>query len=505
MKHARIALLFALVPWIFPTLASGQEAAPADIGLSLVKIEGPLDVSMLSHLRRAFDQARQADEALVIELDTPGGEVELMWQMANAIAEASEDGLSTIGWVHDRAHSAGALVALACERLYMRPHASMGAALPVSVGVGGLAPASQDEEVREKISATLRSEFRGIAERMGRSGVLAEAMVDPSLTVREVLVDGERRFVSDKGWDELQVGDESVRYESTVCYDGELLAVTGSEALRYGLIDGLAETVEELAEKAVGRRGVPREIVRTKSEDLAGLLYGLMPVLFLAGVILAFVEFKVPGFGVPGILSILCFAVLLGGRYLVGLADVPHLVLLVVGSFLIAVELFLLPGSIWAGLLGGVSLLAGLVWSVLSAGAGLEYDLGRQIVVDQAFQLVLAALASMVGMWLVSRFLPRTPLLQRLVLEGTGEPRAHGAAMPDSARAARAEVGAKGVALTDLRPVGKVVLAQQAEVEFEALAEGDEIPSGEQVRVVEVRSSGRLVVAREARETTERA
>lgn len=479
--------------------AASTTLAAQSGGLTLVRIDGPLDIGTQALLHRALDGARERGDRLVIELDTPGGEVELMWQLANALLDASREGVSTVAFVRDRALSAGALLALACERVYMRSHATIGSALPVQIGPGGLVPAAEDEEVREKLSSALRGEFRGVAEKRGRSGLLAQAMVDPDVEVIEVRVEGELRLVSATEYDDLRrrQGQQPVEFVRTVVPAGELLNATGSEAVALGLADGLAESREELASKLGTAGVVPTEVLRSRSEDLAGWLYALSPLFLVAGFVLLYLELKTPGLGLPGALALVAFAIVLFGRHMVGLADIPHVLLLVGGAGLVALELFVLPGTLWLGLAGGLAILLGLVWSFAGSRLGFEYGLDRAIVVEESFRVVGAGFVALLVVWGLSRALPHTPVFSRMVLVGGAA--APAGAMPEASdsHARVARVGAQGRATTALRPVGKVVLDGEPALDHEARAEGAEIALGARVRVVEVQPSGRLVVAAE--------
>src|SRR6185503_12907206 len=276
------ALVLALAP------APGAEPAPRgpspDAGLTLVRIEGELDVGTQALVKRAIDAAKERGDRLVIELDTPGGEVELMWQIANALLDASDSGIGTVAWVHDRALSAGSLLALACKHVYMRSHATIGSALPVQVGPGGLEPVSEDADVRAKLYSALRGEFRGVAEKQGRSGLLAEAMVDPGVEVYEIAEEGGgSRLVSAKELSDIRSRGQQPDVLKTIVDHGQLLNATGSEAVALGLADGLAESVEELSAK-LGLAGVaPNRVERSRSEDLAAWLYRLSPLFLIAG------------------------------------------------------------------------------------------------------------------------------------------------------------------------------------------------------------------------------
>jgi membrane-bound serine protease (ClpP class) len=469
--------------------------APARDGVTLVQIDGPLDVGTLSLVKRAREGAASRGDRLVVEMNTPGGEIQLMWNLAKALSAASEDdGLLTVTWVNDQALSAGALVAMACDRLYMRSRATIGSATAITLGTGGPQPISEDAAVAEKFNSSFRSGFRGWAEDHGRSGAVAEAMVDADVEVRQVRVDGELRVVTGKEENDLISQGKKVQLVKTIVQRGELLNLTGREAMDLEFIDGIAETLEEVLER-IGAAGVaPTIVVRQRSEDLASWLDMLAPLLFIGGLVLAFIELKAPGFGVAGIGSLACFGLLFFGRYLTGLADVPHIVLFALGVMLIAAEVFLVPGTLWLGVLGGLCVLVGLIWSNLGPGLGLEYALDRDIAISAGATTVLWMGLAMVVMYVVGRFLPDIPILNRLALETRDGTVASAMPMRQDARFGAAQVGAAGRALTTLRPVGKVVLDAAPDLEFEARSPGGVVEAGSAVRVVEVRASGRLLV-----------
>ncbi len=491
------SLVFAALLVVGSAQGAAQDSGDAARGSRGYRIEirGPIDTAVQSHLARAIKLAEADRARLVLDIDTPGGGVEVTWQMARALQNANENGVRTIAWVNERATSAGSMLSMACELLYMRPTATIGSALPVTIGINGMQPTSTDEQIREKELSYCREEFRVIAEKSGRSGLLAEAMVDPDIEVVLLEVDGVRTLASSTEYNDMRQRGEVPRFLRTVVSREKLLNVGGEEALDLGLADGLVDSLDELA-SFVGLE--PAELVlvpRTRSEDVAGLLSVWTPLLLILAFVLAYVEMKIPGFGVAGILSVVCFGLVLFGRYLVGLADVPHVILMAVGVALIAAELFLFPGTIWAGALGALSLMIGIVWSFAGIGTGFEYALDREILLDQALRVMGAAVVAMIATWSLSRFLPRTPMFSRLVLDAGGD-RVASAAMPEAsgAHARVAIVGATGRSLTALRPVGKVVLVADPDIDFEARSSGGEIGRGCAIRVVEVQPSGRLVV-----------
>jgi membrane-bound serine protease (ClpP class) len=481
------------VPQAVPAEA---EAAP---GAVRARVEGPLDVGTGSLLARAIRAARDAGGPLIVELDTPGGEVELMWKLARQIDSAArDDGVRTVAWVHDRALSAGVFLALACERIYVRPEGTLGAAAPVTLLPGAGAGALPDPLMQEKVTSAVRASFRAMAESRGRPPALAEAMVDADVGVREVRLDGEWVLMTQSEYDDARMRGAQIEEVRTVVEVGHLASVTGAEAVRLGLADGLASDQGELLEKLGARGAAVVSIERERSEDLAALLHALRWALLLGGIACGYLELKTPGFGAAGALALCFFGLFLFGQYLVGLADVPHLVAVVLGLLLLAAEVFLVPGTIWLGLAGGVLLLAGIALAIGGVGSDLEYPLDRAILFDAVFQLALWSTAAWGGAFLLFRHVERLPLLRRLVL-GTGSA---GGSSSGAARALAAPpvpIGALGRAVTDLRPVGKVLLDEPGSAggrrggDVEALAEGAALDRGARVRVVGA-SGGRLLV-----------
>jgi len=304
--------------------------------------------------------------------------------------------------------------------------------------------------VREKVMSAVRANFRAMAEKTGRPPVLAEAMVDSDVGAYQVRDGSTLRVMSAQQWADARASGNPAELVRTIARPGEILNLTASQAVELGFADGLADDLAQVLDK-IGETSAPlTQVARARSDDWIAWLDRWWPAILGLGLVLAYLELKVPGFGVAGILSIVCFAVLLTGRYLAGLADVLDVVLVVLGIALIA-----------------------------------------------GFRFMLAAVIAVAAGFTLSRFLPRTPVLRGLVLDpnaGATAP-AFAGALPEAqeAREGAARVGAAGVALTALRPVGKVKLDADLAREFEARAGGRLIERGERVRVIEV-SAGRLVV-----------
>jgi membrane-bound serine protease (ClpP class) len=482
--------LAALIGWV-PLPSVRAASAPQGGGPVVVEIGEQLSAGSLSLVRRGIARARSSGGTLVLQLDTPGGNVELMWKLARAIDRARSEKLSVVALVDKHALSAGALLALTCDSIYMTPGSTIGAAMPIQPG--GLALPGA---VGEKFLSTFRADFRSWAESHSRSGLLAEAMVDPAVEVILIEENGLERLVSGSEWDELAASGAAVTRKATISAKDRLLTLTAEEAVRHGIANGLCRDLPDLiAGKLFMDLAAAGYVRETGAEHLASLLAGAGPLLILLGALFLYLELQTPGFGLFGGLGLLCFALMLFGGYLAGLAGFEHFVLIGLGLALVLVEIFLIPGTLIAGLAGLVCVVLGLIWSQLGPALPLSSALDRHLLLAAFNTTVLWSAGGLLGAALATRLLPHTPLGRRILLAPADSRGTHGAALPDAApdRGSEALIGALGVTLTPMRPVGKIELLLEPGVEYEGSAVGPALERGVRVRVIE-RSTGRLMV-----------
>jgi len=237
----------------------------------VVPIHGEISKAQFYFLRRALKEAESDHaSAVILDLDTYGGELSAATDMLDALAKTS---IPTIAYVNTNAGSAGALISLGTRKIYMAPVSAIGAAAPVMSGGEDL-PSTMNDKVVSYFSGY----FRSAASRNGYNPDLAEAFMDKTK--------------------EVKVGSEVVHKA------GSLLTLSAQEATRvvYGkplLATGTASSIEDLVEK----EKLPDEIKRieqTGFETLGLWLTTLAPLLLLGGIIGAYVEMKTPGFGVAG-------------------------------------------------------------------------------------------------------------------------------------------------------------------------------------------------------------
>jgi membrane-bound serine protease (ClpP class) len=389
------------------------------VGLSQVQteiwhltIDSTIDQGTVSYLKAGLSQAAQAEAAaVIIEFSTPGGYLDAARACRDVILDSS---LTTIAFVNREAYSAGALLAIACQRVYFDPAGVMGAATPVYFQSG------RAEEASEKEISAVRSLFRATAEFRGRQPKVAEAMVD-----RDVEIEG----LIDRG---------------------KLLTLTANEAETWGYSDGIAEEVAELLTKegldhadvkALSYRWVDKALQVITSPWVAGLL-------ITVGVLGLIVEMMIPGFGIAGVLGLAGLGTFFWSHFYVGLSGWESLAFFIGGLVAILLEIFVFTAADFglAGLAGLFLIGLGFYSSMVGPFTGPEQVTAAILSVSLGLVVVLV-----LSVFLLMR-LPRSKLrFGGVILSSVITGRAFD---KTGSRKASPWVGREGIALTDLRPVG---------------------------------------------------
>jgi membrane-bound serine protease (ClpP class) len=486
--------LFVAVPT--PAAAPVQVAPPHPGGpVVVVPIVGELDQAMVTLTMRAIRVAReQQARLLVFEIDSEGGRLDLMDRLIDEIERASD--LPTVAFVTQKAASAGALIAISCERLYMKPATNIGSAVPLLItmfgdeGPGGsLLLSNKLPAEYEKISSHLRAHFRSKAQYRGRNAALAEAMTDPNVGAFEIEEDGARTIVNEREYRERvdEHGATAVRKVREICPIGKVLNLTAQEAREFGFIDGIAATQEDLLEQLRAGDAAVVLVAKEWTDVLAQFTRSFGWLLLGIGLVSLFVELKVPGFGIPGLLGIACIAVFLAGNFVAGAADWSEILLVLLGFGLVAVEVFVLPGTLLPGLVGLIAIVAGLVLaSQTTLLPESDKPLAEAVYWSNVRMASLVVVAVVAAMLVIAWAFPNIPILNRAVLKSSLGP------IPASAVELQLpNAGARGTAKTALKPSGKVVVDGR---EFDASSEGPFIDAGSTVTVQ--RGAGNHLIVR---------
>lgn len=470
----------------------------------LIKIDGMIEPIVEGFVEREIRRAVASGvNLLIFEIDSPGGFLVSSTNLAHTIADLDEKQVRTVAYVPKLALSGAAIIALGCNEIYMRRDAQMGDAAPIEMKEGG-----QFEHAPEKVLSPLRETLRTLAEKQGRPPALAEAMADKDLVVYEVthretgriwyMSDADLHAAKDE-WIKGPVVPESK--------EANLLTVNGRRAHELNLAQPPVADIDELKQQL----GVPPEVTlaavgRTWVDTLVFLLNtpAAMFLLFLLGAACVYLElYTMTGFF--GICAGLCFALFFWSRFLGGTAEWLEVVLFLFGLALIALEIFVIPGFGVFGISGGISVVVALILAsqtfVIPQTSAELHKLTWSLGTLSASVLSVIVLAMV-----MSHFLPRMPLLNRVVLspphgsepDDSEEPQlppefSHEASPTRAIEQDRSLIGHRGTALTMLRPAGK---AQIADRYVDVVSDGPFIAQGTPIQVVQV--VGNRVVVREA-------
>jgi membrane-bound serine protease (ClpP class) len=464
MKKLSILVLLA----VLATLETGQAREVIHKGdVVVVPLRGEISPSLLMFLRRAEKVAESSGaSAIIFEMNTYGGRLDSAEEITSALNHAT---IPTYTFINSNAGSAGSLIALATQHIYMAPVSAIGAAAPV-LPTGEDLPLTQREKTISYWSALIRSS----AMKNGHNPDVGEAFMN-----------------KDK---EVKVGDRVVHAKGT------LLTLNAQEATEKFngkplLADGIADSVVDLMQKA-GLKGSAVSLGPTGFEQLAFWITALAPLLLLGGIIGAYLEFKIPGASLPGIISAICFALFFLGHYLAGLAGWEVVGLFVLGMALVIIEiLFFAHSTIVFGVVGVFLILASLFWAMIDRYPGETFfPTGRALAVP-LLNLFLALIGAAIVVALLARYLPRTSVYRRFALMTSNPPGPSLAGVPrEFATAIDLSPGTEGISLSILRPSGKARFLDQI---IDVVTQGEFIPPNTSVTVV--RQDGMRVVVKAAR------
>ena len=399
-------------------------------------------------------------DAVLIHLNTYGGQVDAADSMRTAILYSP---IPVYVFIDNNAASAGALISIACEKIYMRKGANIGAATVVNQ-TGAAMP--------DKYQSYMRSMMRSTAEAHGqdtiiqrndtlykwkRDPLIAEAMVDERVSIPN-LVD-----------------------------TGKVLTLTAQEAMKWGYCEGIAESPDEVITRYLGYSDY-RLVSYTPSwlDDVKGFLLNpvfqsFLIILIIGGI---YFEMQAPGMGFPSVVALVAAVLYFAPLYLDGLAANWEILVFVIGLMLIAVELFVLPGFGVAGIGGIVLVTGGLIMALLD---NTNFDF-RGVSAERWGEAVLTVLAGLVlgfvAMIWLSHKIGRRGIFRRVALVADLE---EAVSSPDLS----ALVGQEGVAVTVLRPSGKVRIGTEW---YDGVSEAGFIEKGSRVKVLRFENAQLYVV-----------
>jgi membrane-bound serine protease (ClpP class) len=449
--------------------ARGQGATPAipaatPTPAAVVRLEGRIDDYTRDSFITRFNRAKATGaKVIIVDLDTYGGLVTAGLDVSRFLK--SQTDVRTIAYVGDKAISAGAMIALACNEIVMAPTAQIGDCAPISVRDDGRLDTLGETE-RAKSESPILSEFRDSAARNGYDPLIAQAMVSMKTVVHWAQsTTGQRRFVDDAefktlaagGWTDVKEAGVPVPLDA----DNTLLTLSGTAAVKVGLARAELWPLGALAEK---RNYTVVDTFAPSGGDKViewlnnPIIRVILMILFAQAV---WAALHAPGHGLAEALGLISLAILIGVPLLTGYAQWWEIIVILVGIALLALEIFVIPGFGFTGIAGIVLVVFGLVMTFVGkepAGPGVFPQLpGSWVNLRTGLTAVIVAMIGsiFVSMWL-RKYLPKLPYFNRLILTTTTGNLDAGAAQLGGAAEWTFQpiVGALGEAVTDLRPGG---------------------------------------------------
>lgn len=430
--YNRVWVLFVL---LLPLFVQAQDKKK----VMVMEIKAEIDPRMTRYVKLALAHAEKTKaDYIIVDMDTYGGILTDAKEIVDMIMDVKKP---IWVFVNSDAASAGALISIACDSIYMSPGASIGAATVVE-GVGG-------EAAPDKYQSYMRSIMRSTAEENGRDPRIAEGMVDQSIAI------------------------DSVKEA------GKVITFTTSEAIENGYCEGKVDSIEEILKNnnvtnydiETFRLGATEKIIAI---FLNPFISGILILIIIGGI---YFELQTPGVGFPLFAAIVALVLYLVPYYLNGLAEYWEIIALFIGLVLIVVEVFVIPGFGVAGVAGITLTVVSLILIMLNNDF-FNFDF---VPMGDIVVATFATLGGIAGGGLLLFFggarLSNTQAFKRIALTDTQESK-EGYTVNASASAL---VGKKGTAYTVLRPSGKVMIDNQL---YDAFTRGEFIEKGETIEVV---------------------
>jgi membrane-bound serine protease (ClpP class) len=437
MKAFKVLLQLSLVLAVITININTVYAQKAKV--MVMDIKNDIDPRMSRYVKLALEHAEKIEaDYVIIEMDTYGGIV----TDAKDIVESLLDFKKPI-WVfiNKDAASAGALISIACDSIYMTPGATIGAATVVGAD-GSAAP--------DKYQSYMRSIMRSTAEEKGRDPKIAEAMVDQSIAI------------------------------DSVTKEGQVITFSVSEAIKYGFCEAKVNSIEEILERnQVTDYSIEKYELSAAEKIIAFFLNpfisGILILVIIGGI---WFELQTPGVGFPILASGIALVFYFVPYYLNGLAQNWEIILFFVGIGLLLVEAFVIPGFGIAGILGIICVVGSLSLMMLNNDV-FDFDL---VLPTEIFVAVGTTLSGILGSILLLFFagvrFSNSKLFSRIALTDTMQStEGYTGRFVEQPMA-----GKKGLAYTVLRPSGKVLI--EGEI-YDAYTRGDFIDKGEEILVLD--------------------
>ena len=467
--------------------------------VAVIPCSGMIDDGLYQSLKRRTQTALDGGATYIMyEISTYGGRVDSADDIAKYFIHDVAKTADTVAYVTTEAISAGAMISVSCKDIIMRTSTTIGDCAPIEMG-GKL-----EGVEREKAESFIRAAFERAAEANKYPKPLLRAMVSQRIEVWRVkdIKTGKYSFFESE-----QLPKDANLYDlankQLADSKDDLLTLTASKAFEYGIAravvtDRAAALIFLEKRDNVAFTQMPMVLETNWSEEMVRVLNHPVAtsLLFMIGLLGIYIELGSPGLGLPGLVAVICFAILFGSKYLVGLANWVEVVIFFVGVLLLLIEILVIPGFGVTGILGILCMIVGLLGMFLPNRPGElpwpKTSFDWTLLQNGALTLGAGFVGFLILAMLLAKHLPKIRFLSGLVMiPGT----AGGIESPISMTAPpetspKLDIGQTGEVIMPLRPSGK---AQFDSVFVDVVAQGEFLKKGTKVRIVEI-SGNRVVV-----------
>ena len=487
------------------SMASEPNAVGTDspaVNAAVIVCKGMIDDGLYKSIKRRTQIALDNDaEYIIYEIGTYGGLVSAADDISKYILDASKEA-HTVAYITTEAISAGAMISVHCQDIIMLENATIGDCAPIT-----LVPNQQLDGVeREKTESFIRGIFDRAANANDYPRALLRAMVTMQIEVYKVknIKTGEDEFFET---DELpkDVNEYDIGNKELAVRDDQLLTLIASDALEYGIaravVKDRAEALDFLAERdGVTFAGEPLVLKTLWSEEMVRWLNSpaIMGVLVMLALLGVYIEFNTPGLGLPGLAALICFVIIIGSKYMVGLANWVEVALFFVGIILLLVEFFVLPGFGIAGILGIICVLGGLFGMLIKNPPGRvpwpDDPANWDLFMDGLMGLSFGFVGFVVLAWILTKYLPKLQFLSGLILVPAiakqGTEMEISMTAPPEIKTTGVNTGDIGEVVSTLRPTGKARFGNSI---VDVVAKAEFLDKGTHVEIIKIHGN-RVVV-----------
>ena len=416
-----------------------------------IDIQQEIDNTTWLYLKNGLAEAERLQaQAVLIHMNTYGGLLEAADSMRTAILYSP---IPVSVFIDNNAASAGALISIACQRIYMRKGANIGAATVVD---------QTGKAMPDKYQSYMRSMIRSTAEAHGKDTLISQQ-------------DTIFRWYRDPLIAEAMVDDRVV--VPNLVDSGKVLTFTAQEAMKWHYCEGLAESVDQVITQYMGYSNYdlvayqPSFYDRVKGFLLSPMLQSLLIMLIIGGI---YFEMQTPGIGFPLATSVVAAVLYFAPLYIDGLAQSMEILAFLLGLLLLLVEIFVIPGFGIAGISGIVLIVGGLTLSLLG---NRDFDFQQVSAADSGRAALTVLLGLGIGfaliLWLSHKIGSKGPLRRMALNTDLGE--------AISSPTHQELIGKAGIAQTVLRPSGKVWIEGKV---YDGISESGFVEKGEPIVVV---------------------